>query len=418
MTIKGMMKSMGERARAAGQGLAVLKPEVKNRGLEAMAQAFLVHREEIKAENERDLREGEKKGLSQAMLDRLLLNDKRIDGMAEALRVVATLDDPVGEIYDMKVRPNGLKIGRMRCPIGVIGIIYESRPNVTADAGCLCVKSGNAVILRGGSEAIHSNMIIARLMDEAGTGAGLPQGAVQIVPTTDRRAVDAMLKADRWIDLIIPRGGTALIKKVSENAVMPVIKHYKGNCFIYVDETADPAEAAGIIVNSKTQRPGVCNALETLLLNRDIAKKCLKILTPLLVAKGVEIRGDETVCSLVPQAVAARESDWEEEYLDLILAVKAVDSLDDAILFINTHGSHHTDAILTRDYGHAMAFLTGVDSACVFVNCSTRFSDGGEFGMGCEIGISTDKLHARGPMALKELTTSKFVVFGSGQIRD
>ena len=417
MSIQEMMKRIGERARNAAAELALLKPEIKNKALEAMAASFLVHREQIKAENQKDLKAGEKKGLSKAMLDRLLLNDQRIDEMADALRIVAGLDDPVGEIHDMRVRPNGIKVGRMRCPIGVIGIIYESRPNVTADAGCLCIKSGNAVILRGGSEAFHSNRIIARLMDEAGAKTGLPEAAIQIIPTTDRRAVDVMLKAQKWIDLIIPRGGTSLIEKVGRNATIPVIKHYAGNCFIYADETADMRQAVSIIVNAKTQRPGVCNALETLLLHKDIAKKVLKSLAPRLLEKGVEIRGDETVCRLVPEAVPAKEKDWDEEYLDLILAVKIVDTLEQAIWFINHHGSHHTDAILTRDYNHAMSFLTSVDSACVLVNCSTRFSDGGEFGMGCEIGISTDKLHARGPMALKELTTSKFVVFGSGQIR-
>jgi len=417
MKVHDMMKRIGEKARGAAAELALLKPEVKNNALGKMAESFLAHRELLKAENQKDLQKVLEKGLSKAMLDRLLLNDKRIEEMAEALRTVAALDDPVGEIYDMRVRPNGLKVGRMRCPIGVIGIIYESRPNVTADAGCLCIKSGNAVILRGGSEAICSNTIIARLMDEAGVKAGLPEGAIQLIPTTDRMAVDAMLKAQKWIDLIIPRGGTELIEKVSKNAVIPVIKHYSGNCYIYVDETADMEQAVAIIVNAKTQRPGVCNALESLLIQKDIARKFLKKLAPRLLEKGVEIRGDETVCAAVPEAIPARESDWEEEYLDLILAVKAAGSLEEAIAFINKHGSHHTDAILTREYGHAMKFLSSVDSACVLVNCSTRFSDGGEFGMGCEIGISTDKLHARGPMALRELTTSKFVVFGSGQIR-
>jgi len=417
MDIQQLIETMGRKARNAAAALAVLKPEDKNRALRCMADAFLSHRDEIKIENQKDMNAGEDKGLSKAMLDRLLLNDKRIDEMAQALRAVAELDDPVGEIFDMRVRPNGIKIGRMRCPIGVIGIIYESRPNVTADAACLCVKSGNAVILRGGSEAINSNRILARLMSEAGVASGLPEGSVQLVDTVDRAAVTALLHANQYIDLIIPRGGTALIKKVTEESTIPVIKHYSGNCFIYVDETADLEQAAAIIENAKTQRPGVCNALETLLINRKIAAALLGKLAPILLGKKVELRGDPAVCEIVPQAKPAQESDWEEEYLDLILAVRVVDSLDEAVELINRHGSHHTDAILTKDYGNSMKFLTAVDSACVFVNCSTRFSDGGEFGMGCEIGISTDKLHARGPMALKELTTAKFIVLGGGQIK-
>jgi len=408
---------MGRKAKNAAAALAVLKPEDKNRALRCMADAFLSHRDEIKIENQKDMNAGEDKGLSKAMLDRLLLNDKRIDEMAQALRAVAELDDPVGEIFDMRVRPNGIKIGRMRCPIGVIGIIYESRPNVTADAACLCVKSGNAVILRGGSEAINSNRILARLMSEAGIASGLPEGSVQLVDTVDRAAVTALLHANQYIDLIIPRGGTALIKKVTEESTIPVIKHYSGNCFIYVDETADLEQATAIIENAKTQRPGVCNALETLLINRKIAASLLGKLAPILLGKKVELRGDPAVCEIVPQAKPAKESDWEEEYLDLILAVRVVDSLDEAVELINRYGSHHTDAILTKDYGNSMKFLTAVDSACVFVNCSTRFADGGEFGMGCEIGISTDKLHARGPMALKELTTAKFIALGGGQIK-
>jgi len=417
MVIQQLIETMGRKAKNAAAALAVLKPEDKNRALRCMVDAFLSHRDEIKIENQKDMNAGEDKGLSKAMLDRLLLNDKRIDEMAQALRAVAELDDPVGEIFDMRVRPNGIKIGRMRCPIGVIGIIYESRPNVTADAACLCVKSGNAVILRGGSEAINSNRILARLMSEAGIASGLPEGSVQLVDTVDRAAVTALLHANQYIDLIIPRGGTALIKKVTEESTIPVIKHYSGNCFIYVDETADLEQATAIIENAKTQRPGVCNALETLLINRKIAASLLGKLAPILLGKKVELRGDPAVCEIVPQAKPAKESDWEEEYLDLILAVRVVDSLDEAVELINRYGSHHTDAILTKDYGNSMKFLTAVDSACVFVNCSTRFADGGEFGMGCEIGISTDKLHARGPMALKELTTAKFIALGGGQIK-
>jgi glutamate-5-semialdehyde dehydrogenase len=417
MEISQMIENIGQKARQAARKLASVKPEVKNRALEYMAQLFTDQMDTIKAENKKDLVEGEQKGLSKAMLDRLLLNDKRIDDMIKAFHTVISLEDPVGEMYDVKVRPNGLKLGRMRCPIGVIGIIYESRPNVTADAGCLCLKSGNAVILRGGSEAFHSNIVLARLMTEACMKAGLPEGCIQLIPTTDRAAVDALLKASKWVDLIIPRGGTTLIEKVTSTSIIPVIKHYNGNCFIYADETIDIEESVRIIVNAKTQRPGVCNALETLLIQKDIAQNLLKNLAPVLLGKGVEIRGDEEVCRMVPQAVAAKDSDWEEEYLALILAIKVVESFEEAVEFINRHGSHHTDAILTKNHARAMEFLSSIDSACVFVNCSTRFSDGGEFGMGCEIGISTDKLHARGPMGLKELTTYKFIVLGDGQIR-
>lgn len=412
-----MIETMGQKAREAARKLAAIKPDIKNLALEYMALGFADQREAIKAENQKDLAAGEEKGLSGAMLDRLLLSDKRIDDMIDAFRIVASLEDPVGEMYDVKVRPNGLKIGRMRCPIGVIGIIYESRPNVTADAGCLCLKSGNAVILRGGSEAFHSNTVLARLMSEACARAGLPEGCIQLIPTTDRAAVDALLKAAEWVDLIIPRGGTSLIEKVALNSLIPVIKHYNGNCFIYADETIELDEAVKIIVNAKTQRPGVCNALETLLIQKDIAQDLLKKLAPELIQRGVEIRGDREVCRYVLEAIPAKDSDWDEEYLALILAIKVVKSLEEAIDFINGHGSHHTDAILTENHSRAMKFLSSIDSACVFVNCSTRFSDGGEFGMGCEIGISTDKLHARGPMGLKELTTYKFIVLGDGQIR-
>jgi glutamate-5-semialdehyde dehydrogenase len=351
------------------------------------------------------------------MLDRLLLNDKRIDAMAEALQQVARLDDPVGEIFDMHTRPNGIRVGRMRMPFGVIGIIYESRPNVTADAGALCVKSGNAVILRGGSESIHSNTVLARLMDEAGTKAGLPANSIQLVPTTDRTAVQEMLKLNDLVDLIIPRGGKSLIEMVVQNSTIPVIKHYDGNCHIYVDAGADFDMAAAIVLNAKCQRPGVCNAMESLLVHESIAEAFLTRIGSELAKHDVEIRGDEVTRRIVPGAIPASEEDHRTEFLDLILSVAVMPSLDAAIEWINTYGSHHTDAIVTRDHGNAMHFLTAVDSACVLVNTSTRFSDGGEFGMGCEIGISTDKLHARGPMGLRELTTSKFIVFGNGQIR-
>lgn len=412
-----LLGSMGRKAREASARLAGLKPSVKNQALVAMAASFMDHAAAIQAENRKDLEAGEKKGLSKAMLDRLALSDKRIAEMAAGLQQVATLDDPVGEVYDMKTRPNGIRVGRMRMPFGVIGIIYESRPNVTADAGALCVKSGNAVILRGGSEAIHSNTILARLMDEAGARAGLPANSIQLVPITDRAAVQAMLKMNDSIDLIIPRGGKSLIEMVVENSTIPVIKHYDGNCHIYVDADADLEMAERIILNAKCQRPGVCNAMESLLIHESVTGHFLPRIAKALQAAGVELRCDDKARKVLPSATPATEADFRTEYLDLIVSVAIVPSLQSAADWINAFGSHHTDAIVTRSYENAMQFLTAVDSACVFVNASTRFSDGGEFGMGCEIGISTDKLHARGPMGLRELTTSKFIVFGDGQIR-
>lgn len=414
----GLMAELGRRAHAAAARLAVLRPDVKNRALMAMADRFEASVAEITAANARDLDFGREKGLSAAMLDRLRLDQKRIAAMADALRQVARLDDPVGELYDMRTRPNGIRVGRMRAPFGVIGIIYESRPNVTADAGALCVKSGNAVILRGGSEAIHSNTILARLMDEAGAAAGLPENSVQLVPTTDRAAVNAMLKMNGVIDLIIPRGGRSLIEMVVRESTIPVIKHYDGNCHVYVDAAADPDMAERIVINAKCQRPGVCNAAESLLVHEAVAGAFLPRIGAKLAGAGVEIRGDGAVRALIPAAKAATEEDHRTEFLDLVISAAVVPSLDAAIAWINEHGSHHTETIVTRDHDSAMRFVAGVDSACVHVNASTRFSDGGEYGMGCEIGISTDKLHARGPMGLVELTTSKFVVLGEGQVRE
>ncbi|MCL5270306.1 MAG: glutamate-5-semialdehyde dehydrogenase [bacterium] len=416
-SIRSLIDDLTARARAAARALATCPTAVKNRALLAMAASFRADAAEFRRENARDLEAGRAAGLSAAMLDRLELTDKRIEAMAAALEQVAALDDPVGEILDVKPRPNGLRVGRMRVSIGVIGIIYESRPNVTADAGCLCVKSGNAVILRGGKEAFHSNAVIARLMNEAGRGAGLPEGSVQLVPTTDRAAIGELLTRNDRVDLIIPRGGKSLIEMVVKNSTIPVIKHYDGNCFVYVDRAADPKMAAEIVLNAKTQRPGVCNAAESLLVHRDVAAGLGAEIIRTLAAAGVEVRADERLRALVPGLKAAAAEDWDTEYLDLIITAGVVDSADAAIEFINTHGSHHTDAIVTDDHPTAMRFLAAVDSACVFVNCSTRFSDGGEFGMGCEIGISTDKLHARGPMGLKELTTLKFIAFGQGQLR-
>lgn len=417
--IKTLIDGIVRRARAASRVLATCPTPLKNAALVAMAKAFRDNAAEIKRENAHDLEAGRAAGLSSAMLDRLELGDKRIESMAAALEQVAALEDPVGEITDMKTRPNGLRIGHMRTPIGVIGIIYESRPNVTADAGALCLKSGNAVILRGGKEAIHSNTVIARLMDEASQTAGLPAGAVQLIPTIDRAAVAKLLTRNDCVDLIIPRGGKGLIKAVMEGSTIPVIKHLDGNCFVYIDRAARPEMAKTIAINSKTQRTGVCNAAESLLIHKDVAATIGRDVVRALVDQGVEIRADDAVRRLLPdlKLKPATAEDWDTEYLDMIMTAGVIDSTDAAIDFINAHSSHHTETIVTEDYTSSIAFLAGVDSACVFVNCSTRFSDGGEFGMGCEIGISTDKLHARGPMGLKELTTQKFIVFGQGQIR-
>jgi glutamate-5-semialdehyde dehydrogenase len=415
--IASLVGGMAQRARAAAAQLVRLTPAAKNAALERMAQALEGAKPRLQAENQRDLEAGRARGLSGAMLDRLTLSDKAVVSMIKGLREVAALPDPVGEISEMQVRPNGLRVGRMRSPIGVIGIVYESRPNVTADAACLCLKSGNAVILRGGSEAIHSNSAIVEVLREALEGAGVPADAVQLIPVTDRAAVTEMLHLDGLIDLVIPRGGRSLIETVVREARMPVIKHYDGNCHLYIDAEADLDMARRLTINAKCQRPGVCNAAESLVVHRDVAEAFLRPTLADLIAKGVEIRGDETVRRIEPRAQVATEEDWKTEYLALILSVKVVDSFDDAVAWVNTWGSHHTDAIVTRDHGHAVRFLNEIDSACVFVNASTRFSDGGEFGLGCEIGISTDKLHARGPMGLRDLTTAKWIALGDGQER-
>lgn len=412
-----MIQTIAINARRASRRLTSIERKIKDAALLAMAEALESRRAELTEANARDLEGAQAAGLSNAMIDRLTLTDRRVKEMVDSLRAVVSLDDPVGEIWDVRVRPNGLTVGRMRVPIGVIAIIYESRPNVTCDAAALCVKSGNAVILRGGKEAIHSNRKIADIMREAGDRAGLPENAIQLVPTTDRAAVQALLKMNEWIDLVIPRGGKSLIETVVRESTIPVIKHYDGNCYIYVDERANLDMALAIIINAKTQRPGVCNALETLLVHKSLLPTFLPRVVEALRANGVEIRASGACRAVVPDLAPATEQDWRTEYLDLILAVSEVGSLDEAVEFINTYGSHHTDAIVTEDYSRAMAFLREVDSSCVLVNASTRFSDGGEFGMGCEIGISTDKLHARGPMGLRELTTSKFIVLGSGQLR-
>ena len=404
---------MGKQARAAAYQLAKLTSDGKNEILHAMATAIRQRVPEILAANAVDLAAGREKGLSSAMLDRLMLDEKRIEAMAAGIEQVAMLPDPVGEIMDSWERPNGIRISQTRVPIGTIGIIYESRPNVTADAAVLCFKTGNATILRGGSEAIHSNIAIAAALAEASA----PEDAIQLIPFTDRESVAVLAGMDKWLDLIIPRGGKGLIETVVSLARMPVIKHYDGICHLFADSGADLEMAVALTVNSKTQKPGVCNALEVLLVHRDIATDFLPKVAAALREKNVEIRGCGAVMRILPDATVATDADWDTEFLELILAVKIVDSLDEAVSHINEHGSHHTDVVVTRDEATAEQFLREVDSACVFHNVSTRFADGGEFGFGAEIGISTDKLHARGPMGLREHTSYQYRVRGNGQVK-
>ena len=415
--ISNTLKSMGEKSKIAARKLAVMATDDKNRCLNAMAEAVEAESKYLQAENAKDLENGRKNGLSSAMLDRLELTHSRIKAMAQGLRDVAALEDPVGKLLSSNIRPNGLKIDKVSVPIGVIGIVYESRPNVTVDAAGLCMKAGNTVILRGGSEAINSNKALVHCLNLAGISAGLPEGTVQLIPWTDREAVSQMLKMDSYIDLIIPRGGEGLIRAVVEQSTIPVIKHYKGVCHMYVDADCDFGTALEIVENGKCQRPGVCNAIETLLIHKDISAKFAPAIAENLVNRGVELRGDSELRKLVPDAKPAVEEDWYEEYLDLILAVRIVDSVDEAVEHINRYGSGHSDCIITDIPANAEKFMNGVDSATVYVNASTRFTDGGEFGFGAEIGISTDKLHARGPMALPELTTYKYLIYGNGQIR-
>jgi glutamate-5-semialdehyde dehydrogenase len=403
--------------KAASGPLASLSAGVKDRALTDMAGALEDGAAGIAAANARDLEAGRERGLSEALLDRLMLDTGRIAKMANALREIAALPDPVGEITDMTRRPEGFLVGRMRVPIGVIGIVYESRPNVTADAAALCIKSGNGVVLKGGSEAIHSNTAIARVLERAGAGAGLPPDCVALLETTDREAVGHMLRQTESIDLVIPRGGEGLIRMVTETSRIPVIKHDKGLCHTYVDRAADPAMAIEIALNEKVQRPGVCNALETLLVHRDIAQRVLPELGARLKAAGVTVHACPESMKLLPDAVAATDADWDTEWLSLDLSVKVVDSFDEALAHIGRHGSRHTEVIVTADYASAMRFLREVDAASVQVNASSRLHDGGVFGLGAEIGISTSRLHARGAMGLKELTCQKFVVLGDGQVR-
>jgi glutamate-5-semialdehyde dehydrogenase len=412
-TIQETIHQMGRQARAAAYRLAQLTSEEKNEILRAMATAIRSAMPDLLVENAKDLEAGRAKGLSSAMLDRLMLDETRIEAMAVGIEQVATLPDPVGQVLDAWERPNGIHIEQVRVPIGTIGIIYESRPNVTADAAVLCFKTGNATILRGGSEAIHSNVAIAAALAEAGA----PDHAIQLIPFTDRESVAVLAGMDKWLDLIIPRGGKNLIETVVSLARMPVIKHYDGICHLFVDKASDLDMAVSLAVNSKTHKPGVCNALETLLVHREIADAFLPKVAAALREKNVELRGCEETRHHLADVVAATEEDWSTEYLDLILSIRIVGSLEEAVGHINTYGSHHTDVIVSTDHLAAENFLRSVDSACVFHNVSTRFADGGEFGFGAEIGISTDKLHARGPMGLRELTSYQYRVRGNGQVK-
>lgn len=418
MNLKEEILKIAKEAKFASQKLANLSSTVKDEALLRMAESIKVNKEKIKEENSKDVVLAEEKGLSKALIDRLTLNDKRITGMWHTLEEIARMEDPIGKIESMQKRPNGLQIGKVVVPLGVIGIIYEARPNVTVDAAGLCLKAGNATILRGGSEAIYSNIILADLLKKAIQKAGLPSGSIQLIKTTNREAVMEMLKLDEYIDVIIPRGGESLIRAVTENSTIPVIKHYKGVCHTYVDEEADLEMAEKICFNAKVQRPGVCNAMETLLVNEKIAAQFLPRMIKKFQGVGVEIRGDRKTSQIVEGIKKASEEDWRTEYLDLILSVKVVKGIDEAINHINSYGSGHSDAIITNNYSKSRKFLQEVDSAAVYVNASTRFTDGGEFGLGAEIGISTQKLHARGPMGVNELTSTKFIILGDGQIRE
>ncbi len=417
MDIHTYMTKIGQAARDASRALASASTAAKNDALRAMAAAIRQQQAAILAANAADVAEAKGNGLEPALLDRLTISAKGIEAIAEGLEQVATLPDPIGEITDMKRRPSGIQVGKMRVPIGVVGIIYEARPNVTADAAALCLKSGNAAILRGGKEAIRANQVIAACVREGLAKAGLPEAAVQVIETTDRAAVGELITMPEYVDVIVPRGGKGLIERIAKEARVPVIKHLDGNCHVYVDDAADPAKALKILENSKTQRYGTCNTAESLLIARSVAAAELPALAAMLSAKGVEVRGCAETLALVPQAIAASEEDWATEYLAPIISCKVVTGLDEAIAHINRYSSQHTEAIVTENYTHAMRFLREVDSASVMVNASTRFADGFEFGLGAEIGISTDKFHARGPVGLEGLTSQKWIVLGDGEVR-
>jgi glutamate-5-semialdehyde dehydrogenase len=416
-SIQEILVAQGIKAKQAARFLATASTNIKNEALLAMAEHLEAGQAEILAANEMDLELGKKQGLTAALLERLTLTESRIHDMAQGLREIAALPDPVGELIDSSRRPNGLDISRIRTPIGVIGIIYESRPNVTADAAALCLKSGNAILLRGGEEALNSNRVIARIISAAACQCGIPEGAIQLVDSEDREAAVFMMKMHEYLDVLIPRGGKGLKKVVLENAIVPIIMTGMGNCHVYIDRYADYTKASRIVFNAKVQRPSVCNAAETLLVHQAVAVEYLPGIIQELQAAGVEIRGCAKSQQIVPGILAASEEDWAEEYLDLIMAVKVVESLDEAIDHINQYGTGHSEAIVSENYSNVRRFLAQVDAAAVYANASTRFTDGGVFGLGAEMGISTQKLHARGPMGLKELTTSKYVIYGDGQIR-
>ena len=415
--IKAYMQQIGQQARAASRQMALADTAAKNRALEAIAHALLVSSDLLIAENAKDVAAARVNGLDAASIDRLTLTEKTVRSMAEGLRQIAQLHDLIGEISEMKFRPTGIQVGKMRVPLGVVGIIYESRPNVTADAAGLCLKSGNAAILRGGSEALYSNQAIAACVHAGLRVAGLPETAVQVVGTTDRAAVGELITMKEYVDVIVPRGGKSLIARISDEAKVPVIKHLDGICHVYIDDEANLEKAIIIADNAKTHRYGVCNAMETLLVAQSIAAKVLPPLCDIYMSKGVELRGDEAARAIISQMNWATEEDWRTEYLAPILSVRVVSGLDEAISHINTYSSQHTDSIVTENYTKAMRFLREVDSSSVMVNASTRFADGFEYGLGAEIGISTDKIHARGPVGLEGLTSQKYIVLGSGQVR-
>ena len=417
MNIKAYMQTLGSQAREASRIIAAADTGLKNQALLAIAEALNHDREKLLAANAVDMQNGSANGLDAALLDRLELNPERIDAMIEGLHQVATLPDPIGEVTDLQDRPSGIKLGKMRVPLGVVGIIYESRPNVTIDAASLCLKSGNATILRGGSEAIQSNQAIAACITQGLIEVGLPEAVVQVINTTDRAAVGELITMTEFVDVIVPRGGKSLIKRISADARVPVIKHLDGNCHLYIDDRADLQKAVAIALNAKTHRYGVCNAMESLLVAESVAEKVLPELAALYAEKNVELRGCDKTRKIIAAAIAASEEDWSQEYLAPILSIKVVAGLDEAIEHINSYSSQHTEAIVTEDQERANRFIRQVDSSSVMINASTRFADGFEYGLGAEIGISTDKIHARGPVGLEGLTSQKWVVYGNGQIR-
>jgi len=411
------LNEIGKSAKQASGQLSNLNTDQKNKVLMLVAELLVTHTNAILKANATDLEQGNKMGLKGAIVDRLTLSGKRIAGIADGLREIVQLEDPIGEIEEMKKRPNGLLIGKKRVPLGVVGVIYESRPNVTADVAGLCIKTGNVCVLRGGKEAFQSNNAIVKIFHEAISSCGLDPKMVQLVQNTTRESALAMMKLHEYLDILIPRGGAGLIQAVVKNSTVPVIETGVGNCHVYVDDAADLEKAVAIVFNSKTHRPGVCNAAESLLVHESVAEVALPSIGKALIEGGVEIRGDETTCHLIPEAIKATDEDWGTEYLDLVISSKVVGSVEEAVDHINTYGTMHSESIITENYSHAQYFLDRVDAAAVYVNASTRFTDGFEFGYGAEIGISTQKLHARGPMGLKELTTNKYVIYGSGQVR-